>query len=170
MTLAELNFRPDEIRGLYLVHLQQMYSGEEQLLHALPELAEQISLPWIKAQLLEEAASTPAHLELLKRVLTSLGERPVGPVCRPIEVMIELSQKLAIQHRFGPWRDLLLTAAMLEIKHMNINKYVMAATFARALEAPQQMDAFMKVTREEAVIDHRLRISLRDLGVDLPES
>ncbi|WP_456829278.1 DUF892 family protein [Deinococcus sp. UYEF24] len=165
MTLAELNLRPEQVRSLYLIHLQQMYSAEVQMYTATPTLAVAVSMAGVKELLLTEAGQAPDRLTLLTDIFTELGEpEPItGPICLPIKALVDLSTEVSLQHPFSPSRDLLLLSLALEMKHLNIAKYLMAATYARALDLPEQVQALTRVQREESDIDHRLRFLLQDI-------
>jgi ferritin-like metal-binding protein YciE len=160
MTLEELNLRTDQIRSLYLIHLQQMYSAEEQMFSAAPTLAVSIFMPEIKVLLLTEAGQAPERLTLLTDILTALGGTPTGPICLPVKALVDLGMEVNVQNPAGPQRDMLLLSVALEMKHLNIAKYLMAATYARALNLPEQAHALTQVQRNESNIDHQLRFLL----------
>jgi len=166
MTLAELDLRPDQVRSLYLIHLQQMYSAAEQLLYGVPTIAIAVSEPEMKQLLLEEATITPDHLELLKKTFAALGEEPNGPVCMPVKALIDHSSDLILQHPFGPGRDLLLMAAAAEMKHLNIAKFMMAATFSRSLGLSVQNEVFSRAVRKESEIERKINFFLQNFQID----
>jgi len=167
MTLAELDLRPDQVRSLYLIHLQQMYSAAEQLLYGIPTIAIAVAEPDMKQLLLEEATITPDHLELLQRTFAELGEVPLGPVCMPVKALIDLSSDLILQHPFGPGRDLLLMAAAVEMKHLNVAKFMMAATFARSLGFTAQNRDFSRNIRKESMIERKINFFLQNFEIDV---
>jgi len=166
MTLAELDLRPDQVRSLYLIHLQQMYSAVEQFLYGVPTIAIGVSVPEMKRLLLEEASTTPDHLDLLKTTFAELGETPTGPVCMPVKALIDLSSELILQHPFGPGRDLLLMATAAEMKHLNIAKFMMAATFSRSLGFIVQNEAFSRIVRRELEIERKINFFLQNFQID----
>lgn len=163
MTLADLNLNPNQVRSLYLIHLQQMYSAEEQLFTAAPTLAVGVSLPEVKDLLLNEAGRAPDRLTLLVNIFSELGETPHGPVCLPVKALVDLSTEVNLQQPFGPGRDLMLLSVALEMKHLNIAKYLMATTYARALELSRHVQALSNVQRDESDIDLRLKSLMQQI-------
>ena len=170
MTLSELGLRPDEIRRLYLTHLQQMYSAEAQMFTAMPTLAIAVTLPGVKGLLLTESGQAPDRLTLLNTIFSDLGETPSGPPCMPIKALVDLSTEANIQQPRGSARDLVLIGLAMEMKHLNIAKYLMATMYARALNVPKHDQALSNVQREEAAIDNSLRFLLQDVRPMSPPS
>lgn len=168
MTLMALNLRPDELRSLYLVHLQQMYSTLEQLIPGLPALAVALFRSEVRLLLLVEAGNTPDQLASLDRIFAELSERPTGPACLPIQALVEHSNKVILEWPFGPERDLLLLGLALEIKHLCIAKYQMALTYARALGFAPHVQTFSNVVHIESSIEYRLRFFLQDIPLAPP--
>ncbi|WP_407572110.1 DUF892 family protein [Deinococcus altitudinis] len=156
MTLADLSLRPDEVRALYLVHLQQMHSAEHQLLDALPHLAVSISTSAVRRQLLANAAKTPERVERLEAIFAALGEVPVGPICAAMKALVTLSTELSVTHPLGQLRDMLLISVAKEMKHLGIVKYSMATTFARTLGHIEQAEALSQAQQEEVTVDREL--------------
>ncbi|WP_407569916.1 DUF892 family protein [Deinococcus altitudinis] len=162
MTLAELNLRLDQVRSLYLIHLHQMYSAEELMFTATPVMAISVCSTEIKAALLTEASKAPDRLAVLTNIFAELEESTAGPICLPVKALVDLSTEVNVKHAFGPERDLLLLTLALEMKQLNVSKYLMAATYARALNLPEQVLALSAIEQTEMEIDNRLKLILHD--------
>ncbi len=163
MTLDELDLRKDQIRSLYLTHLQQMYSAEEMMFTATPTLAVAISMASVRKQLLKEAGQAPERMSLLESIFNELGEPSHGPICLPVKALIDQSTQVNMQQPLGIKRDLLLLSLAMEMKHLNIAKYLMGATFARALDFQHHAQALSNVQRDESEIDHQLRFIMQGI-------
>ncbi len=130
---------------------------------ATPTLAVAVSMPGGKELLLTEAGLAPDRFTLLSNIFTDLGETPPSLVCLPVKALVDLSIEVNMQQPFGPGRDLLLLSLALEMKHLNIAKYLMATMYARALNLPKHVQALSNVQREESDIDHRIRCIMQDI-------
>lgn len=163
MTLADLRLRPDEVRALYLVHLQQVYSGEQQLMNALPGLAIHISSTEVRKKLLVNATQTPQHIGMIETIYTQLSAVPEGPICTPMKALVDQSMEVTLRHPFGPVRDVLLIATAKAMKHLGIAKYSMGVTFAKALEYKDQVAALSQARQDEVEIDRDLTFFVENL-------
>jgi len=83
----------------------------------------------------------------------------------PVKALIDLSSDLILQHPFGPGRDLLLMAAAVEMKHLNVAKFMMAATFARSLGFAAQNRDFSVVIRKESTIERKINFFLQNFEI-----
>lgn len=165
MTLNELQLRPDEVRALYLIHLQQLHAAEQQTIVALPSLAAAISTVNIKQQLLKNATQTSDHLIRLNSIFSELAAEPTSLVCEPMRALVDLSAKLIMEYPLGLMRDMLLLAVAKEMKHLGIAKYTMAVRFAETLGAPDQAQALAQSQQEETNTDRDLTFFAENLRI-----
>ncbi|MGY2892506.1 DUF892 family protein [Deinococcus sp. UYEF24] len=170
MTLADLQLRPDEVRSLYVLHLQQIHSAEQQMIVALPSLAVNISTMEIKQRLLQNATQTSEHLIRLNSIFSELGAEPTGPVCEPMRALVTLSGKLTVDHQTGRVRDILLMAVAKEMKHLGIAKYPLAVRFAEVLGLRDQAQALAQSQQDEVKTDRDLTFFAENLRLAPAES
>jgi ferritin-like metal-binding protein YciE len=163
MTLADLTLRDDQVSSLYLLHLQQIHSAEQQLLSALPGLAIHLSVADIREQLLSSASHTPEYISLIESIYSELGETPTGPVCQVAKALVDLSTQLIQGEEQGRVRDMLLISVAKEMKHMGIAKYSMAVAFAQALGYSDHVLALSNVRRSKETTDRYLTFAVEHL-------
>ena len=77
------------LTDLYLDQLQDMHSGERQVLKAVPKLAKAANHPELKAGFNKHLAETKVQLTRLDRILKDLGEGPGRKVCEATVGLIE---------------------------------------------------------------------------------
>ena len=68
----------DSIKKLYIEHLRDLYSAENQLVKALPQMAESASSDELKQAFEDHLEQTREHLERLEEIFHRLGEKPAG--------------------------------------------------------------------------------------------
>ena len=69
------------VDDLYLDQLQDMHSCEQQLVEALPKMADAASHPALRTGFTKQLEETKEQLERLNRILTDLGKTPGRKVC-----------------------------------------------------------------------------------------
>jgi len=163
MTLTAVQLHSEEVRALYLIQLQQLYSAEHQLLEALPQLAMMISLDTVKQQVLNNAAQAPHHLRRLEKISLELREKLTGPVYAPMGALVASGLQLGSQYPLGTARDLLLIEVVTQIKHLMLTKYTVTSTFAEVLDRLRHVAAFTQSKLDEHEIHRDLSRAIQSL-------
>ncbi|WP_189093788.1 DUF892 family protein [Deinococcus ruber] len=162
-----MNLRPSELRALYVIHLQQLYSTEVQALDALPTVAIDLSAPAVRQRLLLNAIETPVHMTMLETIFAELGEEPDGPSCEAMGALVRLCGYVREQRPAGLARDVLLVGVVQEMKHLGIAKYTMAQTFAKVLGYEGHLAWFSRAKGDEERAEQELNFFV--LGLELTD-
>src|SRR5437899_12269485 len=83
------NMRLDTLEKLYISELRDLYSAENQLLKALPQMPKGASSPELKDALEKHLEQTKRHVESLEEWLEQLDESPKGKSCYGMKVVSE---------------------------------------------------------------------------------
>jgi len=146
---------PFSFQNLYIEQLNELYSGEEQIIEILPNIigvASSMELRDLLDLYLEEVKR---HVQNLDLCFAELHIRPSGEKCSPIEGMIEETE--VVIHRGGnsAIKDAALIAMVQRLAHYKIAVYGTARTFARHLNF-RAIDPLQRALNEEGDTDRCL--------------
>jgi ferritin-like metal-binding protein YciE len=79
---------PRSLHDLYVHQLKDLYSAEEQLIDALPTMAEKARHPELKRAFEAHLEETRGHRERLEQVFRNLDEDPSGVTCKAMKGLI----------------------------------------------------------------------------------
>jgi ferritin-like metal-binding protein YciE len=146
------------LNDLYVAELRDLYSAENQLLTALPQLAEAASAPALVKAFVEHLEKTRGHVARLEDIFRDLEANPRGHHCRAMEGLVEESREAIDSADPSPVRDAALIVAAQRIEHYEMAGYGCVRTFAQTLgheEAAQQLQLTLE---EEAAADENLSV------------
>ena len=82
----------ESLQDIYVEQLQDLYSAEQQILKALPKLADAATHEALRAAFTEHEVVTRTHVERLDRIFSQLGERPGGHKCKGMEGLLAVKE------------------------------------------------------------------------------
>lgn len=82
----------DDFRQLYVSELQELRSVEEQLVQALPKMADMTEHPELKQTLQRHLEETRSHRDRLDEILRGCGAEPREHVDRSIQAIVQTSR------------------------------------------------------------------------------
>jgi ferritin-like metal-binding protein YciE len=103
--------------------LRDMYSAENQLVKALPKLAEGANSEELKSLFTLHLDETKGQVDRLKQVFEILGEKPTGEHCNGMEGVIEEGADALEKDEEGASFDAGLVGAALRTEHYEIAGY-----------------------------------------------
>src|SRR5215213_10265851 len=83
----------DSLKDLYVEQLRDLYSAENQILKALPMMAEKASNPELRAAFEEHERVTGDQVKRLETIFDGLGEKPSGHHCKGMEGLLKEGQE-----------------------------------------------------------------------------
>lgn len=131
MGLFSLNL--DSFDDLYVAQLQDLYSAEDQLVDALPKMAEAASHPELKRAFQDHLEVTRQQKDRLAQILESLGEDPGGETCEAMKGLVKEGEEIVKADADDAVRDAGLIAAAQRVEHYEIAGYGTVRTFADRL-------------------------------------
>jgi ferritin-like metal-binding protein YciE len=118
------------LNEVLLDELRDMYSAENQLLTALPKLANEAKNKELKSLFTSHLAETKDQVERLKQVFELMNEKPTGEHCNGMEGVIEEGSDALEKDEEGASFDAGIVGAALRTEHYEIAGY--SATIAMA--------------------------------------
>jgi ferritin-like metal-binding protein YciE len=76
--LQEAQLKANRLKQLYIEELKELYSAENQLAKALPEMAKAADSEDLRAGLEGQLEQTKEHVARLEKTFNALGENPNG--------------------------------------------------------------------------------------------
>ena len=146
----------NNLQQLYLEQLRDLYSAENQILEALPLMAERAAHPELKAGFELHQRQTEEQARRLERIAESLGEKITGETCDGMKGLIKEGNKMIKERGSDDVRDAALIAAAQRVEHYEIAGYGCARTYARLLGRDQDAQILQMTLDEEGDTDHKL--------------
>ena len=78
----------ESVEDLFLAELRDLYDAENQLLKAIPKLAEAASTPALKLAFSQHLEETKGHVGRLDRVFRELDIKPSGETCEAMKGLV----------------------------------------------------------------------------------
>ena len=113
--------------------LRDMYSAENQLVKALPKLAEGANSKELKSLFTLHLDETKGQVDRLTQVFEILGEKPTGEHCNGMEGVIEEGADALEKDEEGASFDSGLVGAALRTEHYEIAGYTACIAMAKVL-------------------------------------
>jgi len=153
------------LREHLVEELRDLVNAEEQLLKALPLMADRASRRELKAAFRRHLAETRRHVQRAQRALQMLKEDASGKTCEAMEGLIEEGQELMGSSDPGPLLDAMLITAAQKVEHYEIASYGTVRTYAQVLGQGAIARLLSETLREEKAADKKLtRIAEADVN------
>ena len=146
----------DSLHDLYVEQLKDLYSAENQILKALPMMAEKASNPELKAAFQEHERVTHDQVKRLEAIFDGLGQKPTGHHCKGMEGLLKEGQEMLKEKGDPATLDAGLIAAAQRVEHYEIAGYGCVRTYAERLGLSDQAQTLQRTLDEEGETDHRL--------------
>lgn len=144
------------LEGLLIQQLEDLYSAEEQLISALPKMAEAASNSRLKTAFEAHLQDTLEHKDRLEKIFKALGAKPGTEKCEAMAGLISEGQEVIGILGEPDVKDSALIAAAQRVEHYEIAGYGCARTFARHLGKDEVAAQLQETLRNEVETDHLL--------------
>jgi ferritin-like metal-binding protein YciE len=144
------------LHDLYLNELKDLYNCEQQILKALPKMAEAASSPDLRRAFRKHLEQTKAQAGRLEQIFQKLGEPAKGQKCKGIEGIIDEGEDLMDEDAPPAVSDAALIASAQRVEHYEIAGYGTARSFARRLGFEDQARLLQETLNEEGETDKEL--------------
>jgi ferritin-like metal-binding protein YciE len=146
----------DSLKDLYVEQLQDLYSAENQILKALPDMEERAQHPKLKSAFREHRQVTEEQVQRLEQIFDDLGASPKGHHCKGMEGLIKEGQEMIKEKGDDDVIDAGLIAAAQRVEHYEIAGYGTVRTFAQQLGHDNHVDLLQRTLDEEGETDKKL--------------
>jgi Mn-containing catalase len=147
-----------ELKELLIEELSDLLNAENQLVAALPKMAEAAHHPKLKEAFEKHLKQTQNHVERLNQAFELLSEEPEKKTCKAMQGLIA-EGKERIQESGDKEEepaDIALITAAQKVEHYEISGYGSARTLARLLNEHEVARLLSHTLGEEESADHLL--------------
>jgi len=155
----------ESLQDLYLEELRDIYSAEQQIIKALPQMAEGAHNPELRAAFEEHLEITCEQVRRLDSIFSELEQRPTGKKCKGMEGLIEEGSEMLKEKADPDVKDAALIAAAQRVEHYEIAAYGTVRNYARQLGLNTHVDLLQRTLDEEGETDKRLT-TLAESGIN----
>jgi ferritin-like metal-binding protein YciE len=146
----------DTLQDLYVHELKDLYNAENQLLKALPKMAEKASNTELRQGFEKHLEQTKEHVRRLETIFDDLGRGAQGQHCKGMEGLIEEGEEILKEDAEEDVRDAALIAAAQRVEHYEIAGYGTVRTYARQLGFDEHARLLQQTLDEEGETDKLL--------------
>ena len=143
------------LQTLFVDQLQDIYDAEQQLVKALPKLADAAESPDLAEAIRTHLQETQSHVSRLEEVFGMIGEKAKGKTCKGMKGLIAEGDESAAEGE-GDLRDLAIIAGAQRVEHYEIAAYGTARTLAERLDLDDAAQLLRQTEDEEEQADAKL--------------
>lgn len=146
----------DSLEKLYVHELKDLYSAENQLLEAIPKMAEAANDASLRGAFEDHLDQTKEHVLRIEKLFDALSFAPGGHKCAAMEGLIEEGADVFKAEGDPEVIDAALIACAQRIEHYEMAAYGTAAAFAEKLGRYDDADLLHLTLEEEGKADRLL--------------
>src|SRR6202040_1690976 len=146
----------ERFRQLYIDELKDLYSAENQLVKALPKMAEAASSDELRQGFEQHLEQTKGQVQRLEKIFKALGESPKSKKCKGMEGLVEEGSEVIDEDFEGSLMDAALIGAAQRVEHYEIAAYGTVCAFAEELGETEQASLLTETLEEEKETDEKL--------------
>lgn len=146
----------ESLKDLYVEQLKDLYSAENQLVEALPKMAEKANAPDLRKGFKDHLRQTEQHVKRLERIFKDLQVSPGGKECEGMKGLVKEGEEMMKMKGEPAALDAGLIAAAQRVEHYEIAGYGTVRTYAELLGRDEHVSLLEQTLREEEETDERL--------------
>ena len=141
---------------LFVHQLRDMYYAEQQLVKALPKMADKASEPQLKQGFRSHLKETEEHVRRLEQIFKMHGVEAKAVDCPAIDGIIKEANETAGEVEDKAVLDAALINAAQAAEHYEITRYGTLVTWAKQLGRSDCASVLQKTLDEEKAADQKL--------------
>lgn len=146
----------DSLHDLFVHELRDLYSAENQIIKALPKLANRANSEQLEQALHDHLAETEVHVQRLEDIFRDLQVSPRGKKCAGMEGLIEEGKEI-LKEQAQDWvMDAAIIGAAQRVEHYEIAAYGTARDHAAKLGMYPAANLLQQTLDEEGTADKKL--------------
>ena len=153
----------ESLRDLYVDHLKDLYSAENQITKALPKVIKNVTSPELKKALENHLKETMKQVDRIEQIFSSLDGSPRGKKCVGMEGVLEEGKEAMAEKMPADLMDAALIGGCQKVEHYEISAYGTVRAFAELLGEDEAVDLLGQTLEEEKAADAKLT----ELGVNI---
>jgi ferritin-like metal-binding protein YciE len=147
------SIRLDNLENVLVLQLEDLYSAEDQLIEALPKMADAASSHELKQAFQTHLEETRNHKTRIEQAFRLLGHEAKAETCDAMEGLISEGDEVIGLEGDPDVKDAALIAAAQRVEHYEMAGYGCARTFARRLGHESVANLLQQTLDEEANAD-----------------
>jgi ferritin-like metal-binding protein YciE len=148
--------KENTLRNLFVEELRDLLDAENRLVKALPKLAKASDSDELRSGFEGHLEQTKEHVERLKKILTSLGEKAVAKKCPAMAGLVEEGDEMINGEFEASVKDAALISAAQRVEHYEIAAYGCVHAWAELLGEEDATELLEKTLEEEKDTDEKL--------------
>jgi ferritin-like metal-binding protein YciE len=144
------------LREHLVEELNDLLNAEQQLIEALPMMAEHASRKELQSAFRRHLAETKTHERRVTQALKALGEDASGKTCEAMEGLLTEGQELMSSGEPGALLDAMLITAAQKVEHYEIATYGTVRTYANVLGEKNVAKLLEQNLKDEKAADKKL--------------
>jgi ferritin-like metal-binding protein YciE len=144
------------LREHLVEELNDLLNAEQQLIEALPKMAERASSRDLRTAIRGHLSETRQHATRVSQALKQLGEKASGKTCEAMEGLLKEGQELMDGSDAGALRDAMLITAAQKVEHYEIATYGTVRTYAQVVGERGVAKLLQQTLKEEHAADRKL--------------
>jgi ferritin-like metal-binding protein YciE len=145
-----------KLEDLFEHQLKDLYSAEEQLIEALPEMAKNAKDSKLKKAFEDHLEETKQHKKRLEEISKELGFTPTGEKCLAMEGLIKEARNFLKEDADEDVKNAGMIAEAQRIEHYEISAYGTAVRYAKELGHEKVAKKLHDTLDEEYEADEKL--------------
>ena len=143
----------DSLEDVLVHELNDLYSAEDQLIEALPKMAEAASDDKLRQAFTQHLEETRDHRDRIQEIFGLMGKRRNGMECEGMKALIEEGEKIIESRGDSAAKDAALISAAQRVEHYEIAAYGTARTLAGDLGLSDAKELLEQTLDEESQAD-----------------
>jgi len=147
----------ENLHSLLVEELQDLYSAENQIIEALPDMIEEASSPDLKGALQQHLEETRGQVRRLDQIFSQIPNvKKDGKTCKGMKGIIKDGQDLLDTDAEPEVLDAGMIAATQRVEHYEIAGYGTVRTYAQLLGRKDWAQLLERTLNEEKQADQKL--------------
>jgi ferritin-like metal-binding protein YciE len=147
---------PSSLTELFQDELRDLYDAENQIVKALPKMAEAASDEELASAFQQHLEVTKKQVKRLEKVFQQLGIKPQGKTCEGMQGLLKEGEKMMQEIEKSPVLDAALIGAAQKVEHYEISGYGTVRTMAEILGQSDAAELLEETLDEEKETDENL--------------
>jgi ferritin-like metal-binding protein YciE len=146
----------ESLNDLFVEQLRDLYDAENQLIKALPKMAEGANSDELRQGFEEHLEQTKEHAQRIETIFEQLGQKTKAKKCKAMEGLIKEGSEALEEEMSEDVKDAAIIAAAQRVEHYEIAAYGTVRTFANLLGETEAATLLEQTLGEEKETDEKL--------------
>lgn len=138
------------LRNLFMDELKDIYDAENQLVKALPKMAEHAHSEDLKSAFREHLEQTKTHVKRVEEIFSQIDEKKESKTCAGMKGIVNEGEEIMKKFSKSPALDAALIAAAQKVEHYEIASYGSLRTYAEHLKIDGIAEKLQSTLDEES--------------------